>query len=64
MGLGPLALGLLSDGFGVWAGAESLRYALLTLCPGFCWAGWHVWKASTTVAADLERARGVANDLS
>ena len=37
MGLGPLAVGVLSDAFRPWAAEESLRYALLTLCPGFLW---------------------------
>jgi MFS family permease len=56
MGLGPLAAGALSDAFRHWAGDESLRYALLTLCPGYLWSGWHLWRASTTVARDLKAA--------
>jgi len=54
MGLGPLAAGSLSDGLRSWAGTESLRYALLMLCPGYAWAAWHLWRASRTVLADLE----------
>lgn len=54
MGLGPVAAGALSDAFRPWAGEESLRYALVALCPGYLWAGWHVWQASKTVAGDLE----------
>jgi MFS family permease len=53
LGLGPLAAGALSDGFRSWAGDESLRYALLALCPGYAWGAWHVWRASTTVTRDL-----------
>jgi predicted MFS family arabinose efflux permease len=53
MGLGPLAAGALSDAFRPWAGEESLRYALLVLCPGYCWAAWHLWQASRTVQRDL-----------
>lgn len=53
MGLGPLATGALSDALRPWASEESLRYALLTLAPGYCWAGWHAWRASATVARDL-----------
>ncbi len=53
MGLGPLAAGILSDRFRSWAGEESLRYALLSLCPGYLWAAWHLWKASVTVTRDL-----------
>lgn len=54
MGLGPLVAGALSDSFRHWAGEESLRYALLTLCPGYVWSGWHLWRASTTVERDLK----------
>ena len=54
MGLGPLAAGMLSDAFRQWVGDDSLRYALLTLCPGYVWAAWHLWSASKTVAQDLE----------
>jgi MFS family permease len=56
MGLGPLAAGALSDAFRVWAGAESLRYALLALCPGYLWAGWHLWRGSLTVSRDVQLA--------
>lgn len=54
MGLGPLAAGVLSDAFRSWAGEESLRYALVVFCPGFLWAGWHVWRASRTVTRDVQ----------
>lgn len=54
MGLGPLAVGALSDALRPWAGQESLRYALLVLCPGYLWAGWHFWQASRSVTRDLE----------
>lgn len=53
MGLGPLSAGLLSDGLRPWAGDDSLRFALLLLCPGLLWCAWHVWRASTTVAEEL-----------
>jgi MFS transporter, Spinster family, sphingosine-1-phosphate transporter len=56
MGLGPLAAGILSDQMQSWVGQESLRYALLALSPGFAWAAWHLWRASRTVARDLEAA--------
>ena len=56
LGLGPLAVGALSDAFRSWAGEESLRYALLLLCPGYFWAGWHFWQGSKTVIADLAAA--------
>lgn len=57
MGLGPLMAGTLSDVLRPLAGEESLRYALLALCPGYFWAGWHLWRASRTVARDVERAQ-------
>ena len=53
MGLGPLAAGALSDLMRAWAGEESLRYALLALCPGYLWGAWHLWRAGTTVTRDL-----------
>lgn len=55
LGLGPLAAGILSDALRPWLGQESLRYALLALCPGYFWCTWHLWRASRTIAADLAR---------
>jgi MFS transporter, Spinster family, sphingosine-1-phosphate transporter len=56
MGLGGLATGMLSDALAPIFGADSLRYALLVLTPGFLWCGIHFWLASRTVALDIERA--------
>jgi MFS transporter, Spinster family, sphingosine-1-phosphate transporter len=53
-GLGPLAAGALSDALQPVFGKESLRYALLALCPGYLWAAWHLWRASKTVITDLD----------
>lgn len=53
MGLGPLAAGALSDALRPLFGEESLRYALLALCPGYLWCGWHSWQASRTVTRDI-----------
>jgi len=53
MGLGPLAAGALSDAYASWAHDESLRYALLTLSPGYAWAAWHGWRGSRTVMREL-----------
>jgi MFS family permease len=58
LGLGPLVIGALSDLYEPWAGKESLRYALVTVCPGYLWAIWHLWRASRTVAGDIEAVRG------
>lgn len=57
LGLGPLAAGALSDALRPWWGEESLRYALLALCPGYLWAAWHLWRGSKTVTRDLEAAQ-------
>jgi len=53
MGLGPLVTGAMSDALTRWGGQDSLRYALLALCPGYGWAAWHLWHARTTVSEDL-----------
>lgn len=58
MGLGSLGAGALSDAIRPWAGEESLRYALLALCPGYLWGGWHLFQASRTVTRDLETTQG------
>jgi MFS family permease len=57
MGLGPLAVGALSDGLRPWAGEDSLRYALVALAPGFLLSAWQAWRASETVARDLGHAQ-------
>jgi MFS transporter, Spinster family, sphingosine-1-phosphate transporter len=54
MGLGPLAAGFLSDTFRPRAGDESLRYALILLTPGYCWASLHLWRASRSIAKEVE----------
>ena len=59
MGLGPLAAGALSDTLRPWLGGESLRYALVLLCPGYIWAGWHLWRAGRTVDRDLARSKEI-----
>jgi MFS family permease len=60
MGLGPLAVGALSDAFLSRAGPESLRYALLAMCPGYAWVAWHFWRASKTVARDIDAVNAAA----
>jgi len=61
LGLGPLVTGALSDTFRPVVGEESLRYALLTLCPGYLWVAWHLLQASKTVTRDLESAQSNAD---
>jgi len=53
LGLGPWAVGALSDWLRPWVADESLRYSMLLLCPGFIWSAWHLWLASKTVNADM-----------
>lgn len=53
LGFGPLAVGALSDALRPWLGEESLRYALLVICPGYFWCTWHLWLASRTVASNM-----------
>jgi MFS family permease len=55
LGLGPLTVGALSDALRPLLGSESLRYALLIMCPGYLWVTWHLWRASRTVKRDIER---------
>jgi predicted MFS family arabinose efflux permease len=54
LGLGPLATGVLSDLLHRYFGEQSLRYALLSLCPGFAWVAWHLWRASQTAQYDIQ----------
>lgn len=54
VGLGSLAVGMLSDSLRAAFGLNSLRYALLILCPGYLWAAVHFWKASATASGDLQ----------
>ena len=58
MGLGPLITGALSDLLRPWFADESLRYALLILCPGYGWAAWHLLRASGTVVEDMGASSG------
>lgn len=59
MGVGPLAVGVVSDLLHPLLGKESLRYALLILTPGYLWSAWHMWVARKTVLHD---ARVVEHD--
>ena len=61
MGLGPLAAGALSDALQPALGQESLRYALLLMCPGYFWAGWHLWRGSRTVQRDIDLVPEILN---
>jgi MFS family permease len=62
LGLGPLVVGMLSDALHPWAGEQSLRYALLAMCPGYLWGGWHLWRASRHVTRDLAAVEALRSD--
>jgi predicted MFS family arabinose efflux permease len=53
LGLGPLAVGVLSDALRPAHGADSLRVALLAVVPLLAWSAAHYFAASRTLAADL-----------
>jgi MFS transporter, Spinster family, sphingosine-1-phosphate transporter len=48
-GLGPLAVGALSDLLHHSMGVESLRYALVATSPGYIWAAWHCWQGARSM---------------
>jgi len=54
-GLGPLAMGILSDLLNPIFGQESLRYALVLFSPGGLWVAFHYWKAANTIEDDIRR---------
>jgi MFS transporter, Spinster family, sphingosine-1-phosphate transporter len=56
VGFGPLVAGALSDALRPQFGEESLRYALVALCPGYFWCSWHLWKGSKTIDCDVAAA--------
>ncbi len=57
MGFGTLLVGALSDALHPVFGDDSLRYALLAVCPGFAWAALHLWLASKSVEKDLHEVQ-------
>lgn len=67
LGLGPIAVGVLSDALMPIFGQESLRYALVLLSPGFLLVAFYYWKAGGTIEADIRRveleARSVAEQM-
>src|SRR5690606_34893994 len=58
MGLGPFAVGLVSDMLSARLGADALRLALLGIVTATgLWAAAHLLRVAQTLRADLERAR-------
>ena len=53
-GLGPVAVGAISDLLRPTFGVDSLRYALLIMSPWYLWGGWHLWRASKSVTRDID----------
>ena len=58
MGFGPLIVGALSDLLSPYAGADSLRYALLCVIPLNLVAVHLFWRGSNHIADDLRRMHG------
>jgi len=53
LGLGPVAVGMISDALAPSLGKESLRYALLLFSPGLIWCAFHNWKAASTIEEEI-----------
>ncbi len=53
LGLGPTAVGIISDYLSVDYGAESLRYAILICLVVYFWAAFHFYLSAKTVREDL-----------
>jgi predicted MFS family arabinose efflux permease len=53
MGIGPLAVGMLSDWFAPRFGIDSLRYAMLAMSSIALWPAYHLLRAGGTVKGDL-----------
>lgn len=57
LGLGPFAIGFLSDTLAPSLGSESLRYSMLILLPSvMVWSSIHFYMASRTMLPDLKAA--------
>ena len=52
-GMGPLAVGALSDLLAPIYGLESLRYASLIFSPWYLFVAFYYWKAGKTIEADI-----------
>jgi len=59
LAIGPAVTGWLSDSLEPRFGADSLRYALLLVSLVLVPAGFHFWRASRTLAADLAFVQSV-----
>jgi predicted MFS family arabinose efflux permease len=50
---GPLAVGVLSDVLGSWAGPQSLRYALLAMPALLAWSAFHFARAAPALISEM-----------
>ncbi len=57
LGLGPLAIGMLSDALTPSMGSDALRWAMLIVGLAGIWSALHFLLAARTMDADLERVR-------
>jgi MFS family permease len=69
MGIGPQAVGILSDFFEPIVGAAALRNAMLLFSFLGFWAGYHLWRVGNTIHRDIEHvtvesAPAIASDSS
>lgn len=56
LGLGPQAVGILSDLLQPAYGEQSLRYAMMMSGLIYVWSAYHFWRAGKTLREDLARA--------
>ena len=63
LGLGPLAVGVLSDLLNPMFGQESLRYTLALSSSGTLWVAVHYWKAANTIEDDIRHVESAAEAI-
>ena len=64
MGIGPLAVGFVSDLLEPSLAHDSLRYALLLVSPGYLCAAFYCWKAAVNVRGDIQAVEEKSNSMS
>ena len=57
--VGAQLVGLVSDGLAPSVGVQSLRYGIAVTMALYLWAAFHLWRASTSLPADLARAEAL-----
>ena len=61
LGLGPLAVGIISDLYSPWAGDQSLRYAMVTVLLGTVLSMAYYLLASRTILGDLHTDQTISD---